>query len=180
MRLTPQRKRRRQGDDENRRHNMLRRMSIGSASALEWVLEGYEDADQNREIESAEVFGVAGFASRPADNDRAEAIVGYLGGDPTAPVLLATRDADAVKAFEAAAGELGKGETAIFTSSGAHVHIDAAGNVHVIPSATGTVNLGARTLTPLDGAVNGQAVDIFTGQTQFALQNASGTTRVKK
>ena len=126
MRLSRRDKRARQGEGEVRIANLLRRMSVGDTAALEYVLEGLEDADGNLETDRGEVFGVAGVASRPAAGDKAEAVVAYLGGDANAPVVVATRNADAIRRLEAALGrELGAGETAVFSSSaGARITLD--------------------------------------------------------
>lgn len=116
--------------------NLLRRFAFTSASALEWILEGFEDAEGNTETEDAEVFGTSGVASIPQEDSRAEAIVAYIGGDQNAPVVLATRDADAVRAFEDRAGELSKGETAVFAQNGAFLKITADGDI-IIRAAAG-------------------------------------------
>jgi hypothetical protein len=115
-RLTRGSKRARHGATATKLDNLLRRMSIADVAALEFALEGYVDAAGNVETDSAEVFGVAGVASLPAADDKAEALVAYLGGDSNAPAIVATRNADAIRRLEAIEGPAKAGATYLFSS----------------------------------------------------------------
>lgn len=71
--------------------------------------------------------------------------------------------------------------TRIIVSEGANVTItvEGAGNVNLKVN-TGSVNLGSDTHTALEGVVQGQAIDPFTGMTQTALGNTSTKVWAKK
>lgn len=71
--------------------------------------------------------------------------------------------------------------TKIIVSAGANVTItvEGAGNVNLKVNA-GSVNLGSDSHTALEGVVQGQAIDPFTGSTQTALGNASTKVFAKK
>lgn len=178
MRNTLKSLRARTGKSAVQMFNTIRRMSARSTGVLSWVVRGFYDGTNFEEPE-VEIFQPGGFASRPTADAKAEVIVSYLGKGDTA-VGIATRDATAAKA---AVDDLGEGETAIFTESGARVKIDASGNIEVTPSASGTVKIGAspETMTALiDGVLNGSSVDVFTGKTHGALGNASSKVLAKK
>lgn len=64
---------------------------------------------------------------------------------------------------------------------GASVALEVGGGVTVAAAAGKQVSIGDGTpLVPIMGAINGQAIDPFTGATQFALGNASLTVLIKK
>jgi uncharacterized protein involved in type VI secretion and phage assembly len=69
----------------------------------------------------------------------------------------------------------------IFTAQGGNVKItvQGQGNVDLVVDG-GVVRLGADTHVPLDGVVTGRAFDPFTGQTHFALGNASSKVFARK
>lgn len=69
----------------------------------------------------------------------------------------------------------------IFTAQGGNVKItvQGQGNVDLVVDG-GVVRLGADTNTPIQGVLNGQAFDPFTGQTHFALGNASSKVFARK
>lgn len=71
--------------------------------------------------------------------------------------------------------------TRIVVSDGANVTItvEGTGNVNLKVEG-GSVNLGSDSHIALEGVVNGQAFDTFTGTTQYALGNASGKVFAKK
>lgn len=74
------------------------------------------------------------------------------------------------------------GDVDIKVEESGNVNVEAAqGNVNVVVSAAGKVNVGSASLqAPLQGAVNGEAIDPFTGATQASLGNASQVVAVKK
>ena len=71
--------------------------------------------------------------------------------------------------------------TQVIVSAGANVTIkvEGAGTINLKVDG-GTVNLGSDSHTTLEGVVNGQAIDPFTGQTHTALGNASSKVFAKK
>jgi phage gp45-like len=154
--------------------NALRRVAVHASGGRLWQLAGFV----GEVFTDVPVFHGVGYKARPAGD--AEAVLLKIQANPDLPVVIALRDVDAEAAFESARGELAAGETAIFTGSGAYVVIDRLGNVNVVPSATGTVNLGAETLLPTQGVVNGEAIDTFTQKTQFLIGNASPFVKARK
>lgn len=62
---------------------------------------------------------------------------------------------------------------------GVDVSVEGSGDI-VLKVASGTVNLGASDLLPTTGVVNGEAIDTFTGLTQYTLGNASAVVKAKK
>lgn len=73
------------------------------------------------------------------------------------------------------------GTVTVESKSGAQIEISSDGKVTISCATLRTVDIGdGSDLTPDTGVVNGQAVDPFTGATQFALGNASITVRSKK
>lgn len=66
------------------------------------------------------------------------------------------------------------------------LELDASGSVSLSASLTAAitaalkVELGGSGLSPMDGVVTGQAIDMFSGSTQFALGNASALVLAKK
>ncbi len=132
-----------------------------------------EDADDG------ERFQQYGFSSVP--HVGAEAVVVFPGGDRGHPLVIAVDD----RRHRPTGGEAG--EVVIYTDEGDTIRL-GRGNIITI-TTTGTVNVeaptvnlgpGAAALTPLDGLVNGTAIDSLTGLTQFALGNASAHVRGKK
>lgn len=71
--------------------------------------------------------------------------------------------------------------TRIIVSEGANVTItvEGAGNVNLVVNG-GSVNLGMDEHTALQGVVQGEAIDSFTGSTQTALGNASSKVFARK
>jgi phage gp45-like len=155
--------------------NAIRRVAVHASGGRLWQFAGYV----GEVFTGVEVFHGIGFKSRPA-GDGGEAILLKVQANPDLPVAIALRDVDAEKAFEAARGEMAAGETAIFTGSGAYVVIDKNGNVNVVPSATGSVNLGQAALALTQGVVQGEGIDPFTQKTQFVLGNASPFVKARK
>ncbi len=66
------------------------------------------------------------------------------------------------------------------TKAGAKVRVEADGSASFEVASGKQLILGAPNLTAPEGVVNGQAIDSFTGATQFALGNASTVVRAKK
>lgn len=76
---------------------MVRLMPIKLTVGQAWRVEGHLLLDsRTREVHDAPVFMGVGFASRPAPNANAEAVVVFPGGSSN-PVIIATRDEDARK-----------------------------------------------------------------------------------
>lgn len=103
--------------------SVVRRMRITASSGALWSV------DTSDEEDTAENFENAGFASRPAADDNAEAIVLKVGGESGHPVIVATRNRDSFKILEAGEG-IEAGETAIYTSS-SMVKIRADGTIEL-------------------------------------------------
>lgn len=105
----------------------LRRLAIGGLGAAGGVeLEGPgEDGGGNVERLDLEVFGVAGFASRPTGN--AEALVGVV-GQRGHRVVVAVRDPET--AIAAGADQLAGGEVMIYTAQ-TSIKITADGEVWI-------------------------------------------------
>jgi phage gp45-like len=105
----------------------LRRLAIaglGDAGGVELDGPG-EDGDGNVERLALEVFGVAGFASRPTGN--AEALVGVV-GQRGHRVVVAVRDPETARA--AGADGLAAGEVMVYTAKTA-IRITADGEVWI-------------------------------------------------
>lgn len=147
----------------------VRRFLVSFTSDVLWQLTGHALLDPTKvETRTVEVFPGIGFYSRPPDGSTsAEAIVTNVGGSNT-PAVVATRD-EATRA--ASAGDLEADSAAMFNTL-ARVHVRADGVIELHP-------VGAA-LTPLNGVVNGEGIDSFTGLTYFALGNASTHVLVKK
>jgi hypothetical protein len=60
------------------------------------------------------------------------------------------------------------------------LHAKEGANINLVVSGGATINLGDAALQAIDGVVTGQAIDSFTGATQFALGNASAIVKAKK
>lgn len=104
----------------------LRRLAIGGLGDDGGVeVDGGEDGDGNVEQLALEVFGVAGFASRPTGN--AEAIVGVI-GQRGHRVVVAVRDPETARA--AGADGLAAGEVMVYTATTA-IRITADGEVWI-------------------------------------------------
>lgn len=142
---------------------MIRRMVIAASSDGLWQVLGHEDEGDN----DVPIFQGIGFASRPSAASvaagSAEAIVVKVGGASGHPAIVATRD-------ESIRQEISEGETAIFTSTGATVHIKADGDIELVAKAGGEIRLSA---------AGGSAGPVVT-RTEFVshkhLDPASGTT----
>lgn len=97
---------------------MVRRMVVSLTNAVKWQLTGVPLPDGNGgvapEVRSAEVFSGIGFFSRPPKTGAPEAAVLSLGGDASAPLVVATRDE---KTRAEVAGDLDEDETITFNSS---------------------------------------------------------------
>lgn len=85
-----------------------------------------EDGDGNVERFGLEVFGVAGFVSRPTGN--AEAVIATVGGQRGHQVVIAVRDPAAARA--AGVDNLPGGEVAVY-AGGTALKIDANGDVWI-------------------------------------------------
>lgn len=136
----------------------LRRLAIGGLNADGGVeVDGPgEDGDGNVERLTLEVFGVAGFASRPTGN--AEALVGVV-GERGHRVMVAVRDPETARA--AGADGLSAGEVMVYTATTA-IRITADGEVWITRKdgalervATESHVHGAGTLANGGGAVTG-------------------------
>lgn len=115
-------------------------------------------------------------------------------GDPgNGPVIIARMWAAADKpSAEFGSGEVatdnvvlrmrpGKKFRVITSDSGDGFEVDVGGDGNItLKVNSGVVNLGGADLLPTQGVVNGQAIDTFTGLTQFALGNASSKVLAKK
>lgn len=146
------------------------------------LLDGSTGNDPSAQaIPDAEVWQQYGFASRPAPSaGKVEALVVPIEGGV---VVLATRQ-------QRTQVELAEGEVVLFNvATGCTMKLLAAGGVEVRAAAGqdvtvsvhgGTVQLGGTGLTALQGVVNGEALDPFTGMTQAALGNASATVLARK
>lgn len=147
----------------------VRRFLVTLTSDVLWQLTGHSLIDPTEiEVRSVEVFPGIGFFARPPEgSESAEAISLTVGGS-NSPAIVATRD-EATR--QASAGDLDADSAAMFNTL-CRVHCRPDGVIELHPVGD--------TLTPLDGVVTGQAIDSFTGLTQFALGNASASVRAKK
>lgn len=106
---------------------VLRRLAIKGITDDGVELAGPgEDGDGNVERFGLEVFGVAGFVSRPTGN--AEAVVATVGGPRGHQVVLAVRDPEAARA--AGVEALPRGEVAMY-AYGTAIKIDTNGEVWI-------------------------------------------------
>lgn len=114
-------------------HGMIRRMVVSLTDQVKWQLAGVPLPDGhggvNVEVRKAEVFSGIGFHSRPPESGAPEAVVLSLGGDASAPVVVATRDE---KTRAEVAGDLHEDETALFNSK-----------AMLLAKANGTIEVGA-------------------------------------
>lgn len=133
-----------------RAKNLARRVAIRATEGGLWALRGFETPDGEEDSDKVELFGGIGVYFRPAASDRAEAIVINVGGDPDHPAIVATRDEDARKAFEANAGALEPGEMAIANAAGsAYVRITADGDIVIEAKGGAEVLVRSKSGTPV-------------------------------
>lgn len=101
-------------------------MVVEVAAGALWQLSGHEGEVEDE----VPVFSGIGFASRPpTGSDSAEAIVVYVEGAGSHPIVIATRDEDLRRALDAIK-DMAADEAAIFNSQ-ARVHVKANGTVEV-------------------------------------------------
>lgn len=105
--------------ERNRVAGAIRRMAITLTSKVLWQLTGYE-VDGETETFTAEPFTGIGFAARPPNSSKPEAVVVMI-GDAQHPVIIAVRD-EKTRAAAAAALGFKADEAAIFNSKAA-VHV---------------------------------------------------------
>ena len=70
-------------------------------------------------------------------------------------------------------------DIAVEGDGGYNIDVQGTGNITLNVNG-GVVQLAGTTLTPIDGVVTGQAIDTFTGATQFVLGNASSKVLANK
>jgi hypothetical protein len=165
---------------------------------------GVDDGDDNTLRPSTSLLpgatGVTGkltMEQTPANVvDGDQVLIGFIAGSRSRPVIMGVFRHSGSTAYGATATqgerrltqhkgtslELKSDGTYVITAKGGSViTLDTDGNVTVDAKSGATVNLSdGSTLTSQMGVVNGLAVDTFTGATQFALGNASGTVLAKK
>jgi phage gp45-like len=131
-------------------------MAIRVTSRALWQVIGHRMLDGSRETRDAEVFYGIGIWSRPTSDDKAEALVAFLGGGGGNPVIIATRNEDARKAVAAAlnGGDgLAEGEAVLFGSSGlGFVHVKDDETVEVRKDGGTAVELALK--SDLDEAIS--------------------------
>lgn len=105
----------------------IRRMVVTRTSSPLWQVVGHKLLDGSTETRDAENFaGLAGFYSRPSDDDDVEAIIAFPGGAGN-PVIVATRQ-EAVRRVIAA--DLAADETQMHNSA-VLIRIRANGTVEI-------------------------------------------------
>lgn len=167
---------------------------------------GVDDGDDNTLRPATNLLpgatGVSGSGSivneqTPAavvDGD--QVLVGFIDGSRSRPVIMGVFRHSGSNTYGATTAEgerrltqhkgtsleLKSDGTYVITAKGGSViMLDTDGNVTVDAKGGATVNLSdGSALTAQMGVVNGLAVDTFTGATQFALGNSSGTVLAKK
>lgn len=124
--------------------NLVRRVVVTAAGAL-WQATGYlgEDGKPIEIFNKLEVFGTAGFQSRPATGST-EAVVAHIGASDDHRVIVATKD----KALER---DLASGE-ATMTTDQVEIRMTAQGKIALGGDATITAN-------PLNGVATGLTLD---------------------
>lgn len=182
MRATPREKRQRVGRTARAIANLIRALPATATAIAAWTLRGFSDGDNTESIDDVPIYQGVGFAARPKSG-HGEAVLAHLGGESNSPIVIATRDRFAAAQFEQVAGQLGEGETAVFTEAGAYIKLDAQGNVVVVPAATGTVKVGRAPdllLPVLQGVMTGESVDVITGVPHGTIGNASAVVMAQK
>lgn len=114
------------------------------------------------DVDDVERFQEYGLTSVP--HAGAEGVVIFPMGDRSHGLLVAVDD----RRYRPTGGEAG--EVFLYTDEGVMVKL-GRGSI---------VELGGEGLTATEGVLNGQAIDPFTGQTHFALGNASTKVKAKK
>lgn len=136
------------------------RATLGTTAESLWrTLTGYLP-DGTRAFRDAEVFSGIGVYARPPTNANAEAIVGTLGGEASAAVVLATRDEGTRRAM---AGNINADETILYNSVSV-VLVKSTGAIE-LRTANGTAVALAKAsdLTRLRGAIVSAAATTLAG-----------------
>lgn len=167
------------------------------------AMSGVDDGDDNTLRPTTSLLpGVTGATGATAneqtpatDVDGDQVLVAFIDGSRSRPVIVgvfrhSASDYGATRAqgerrltqHKETSIEIQKDGTYVITqNSGSVIKMDVEGNVTINAKSGATITLSdGSMLSTEEGAVNGLAVDPFTGATQFALGNASSTVFVKK
>ena len=125
--------------------------------------------NETLDVEHIQPYGLTSVPLPPsADGTGAEVVVYFIGGSRSGGVALQVGD----RRYRLTGLE--DGEVALYDDLGQMVHLTRTGIVIKAPLAE--IGTGA-VLTAANGVVTGTAFDPYTGQTQFALGNASSVVR---
>lgn len=108
---------------------LVHRVRVVATQGALWKVEGHTDFNGNVSSYEAETFEGIGFASRPGAADNAEVIVLQVEAASGHPVIVATRNRDALKKLIQSEG-LEADETVIFASA-SMVKIKADGTIEL-------------------------------------------------
>jgi phage gp45-like len=121
------------------------------------------DLGGNEVKENVERLQPYGLSTFPPSGG--QAIVAFISGNREHPICLVVDDG-------ATRAKVLDGEVILYSKHGNQVKLKSAGKI--------SIGVGTEDLNPLTGVVNGEALDAFTGLTQFALGNASSKVFVRK
>jgi hypothetical protein len=116
------------GAARRRLGQLARRFFVTASAASNWALEGWSDS-LGTETDEVENFPGVGFESRPSVGANAEVVTVDIGADSDHPVIVATRDHEALKILTDGEG-IEAGETVIYTRS-SMVKICADGKIEI-------------------------------------------------